>query len=255
MSDKSRRIAQLYDRQASGRLSNEFYGNSGFLNYGYWKADTSTPREACENLMEELLKILPERTGKILDVGCGKGATTRYLAQFFGAENVTGINLSTEQLKLCRQNAPDCTFLEMNATQLKFPDRSFDHVIAVESAFHFDTREDFIKEAYRVLKPNGHLFVADLLMPQGPTRSQPAANFVAGIDDYKRIYERAGFSDVRAEDVTEFCVKGFAKHVERFAKEKKDKGEIRPGMFWLAMAIKRHKESTRTYVLLSATKA
>ena len=40
----------------------------------------------------------------------------------------------------------------MDATELDFRDNSFDSIICVEAAFHFDTREKFVREAYRVLK-------------------------------------------------------------------------------------------------------
>ena len=50
-----------------------------FANYGFWEEDTHTETEACENLMEKLLAFLPEKQGTILDVACGKGATTRHL--------------------------------------------------------------------------------------------------------------------------------------------------------------------------------
>jgi MPBQ/MSBQ methyltransferase len=91
--------------------------------------------------MEKLLAFLPKKEGTILDVACGKGATTRYLLRYFKSENVTGINISEKQLARCRENAPGCTFLLMSATELKFADESFDNISCVEAAFHFVTRE------------------------------------------------------------------------------------------------------------------
>ena len=95
---------------------------------GYWDETTRNKVEACENLMEKLLAFLPKKEGTILDVACGKGATTRYLLRYFKSENVTGINISEKQLARCRENAPGCTFLLMSATELKFADESFDNI-------------------------------------------------------------------------------------------------------------------------------
>ncbi len=41
--------------------------------------------------MEKLMAFIPEKNGTILDVACGKGATTRYLLKYYTPENVTGI--------------------------------------------------------------------------------------------------------------------------------------------------------------------
>ena len=63
----------------------------------------------------------------------------------------------------CRENAPGCTFPLMSTTDLKFPDNSFDNISCVEAAFHFVTREKFLKEAFRMLKPRGQIVLPDVL--------------------------------------------------------------------------------------------
>jgi cyclopropane fatty-acyl-phospholipid synthase-like methyltransferase len=87
---------------------------SDFVNYGYWEPGTLTHEAACENLMERLLAFVIRKDGSILDVACGKGATTRYLLKYYPAESVTGINISEKQLEKCRLNAPNCNFIQMS---------------------------------------------------------------------------------------------------------------------------------------------
>lgn len=60
---------------------------------------------------------------------------------------------------------------EASATEMPVPDASVDCVVALESAFHFRTREVFFREAWRVLKPGGRLVTADIIpMPSAATR-------------------------------------------------------------------------------------
>src|SRR5271166_1338402 len=124
-------INRHYDQRM---FSPNVRGHYDFHNYGYWLPNTRTRRTACENLMEELLSFIPRKEGTILDVACGKGATTRHLLKYYAPEQVTGINISKKQLQRCRVNAPGCKFLMMDATALTFGDNCFDNVICVEAA-------------------------------------------------------------------------------------------------------------------------
>ena len=133
----------------------EYYDSSDFFNFGYWETGTRTQKEAGENLMERLLAFIPSKRGTILDLARGKGETTRYLLHCYCPRDVTGINISYRQLEGCRQNSPRCTFVPMDATSMTFEEDSFDNIIYVEAAFHFDTRETFC------VKPCGSSSPAD----------------------------------------------------------------------------------------------
>src|SRR5262249_40919608 len=156
-------------------FAEEFYGGSDFTNFGYWEPHIRTQKEACENLMEHLLEGIPGKKGSILDVACGKGATTRYLLTYYRPDKVVAINISDKQLENARKNAPGVTFKKMSATELDFDDNSFDNIICVEAAFHFESREDFLKEALRILKPGGRLILSDVLFRTRQARFVPAS--------------------------------------------------------------------------------
>lgn len=225
LSDAARgALNKLYQDRMYDPLIHEYYGDSGFLNFGYREDDTPcSPAEASLQLMQKLLDFIPDKTGKILDVACGVGATTEYLVRHFRPEDVTGIDISDKQLDTCREKLPHCSFRKMNAVDLEFEDRTFNYVICVEAAFHFFTREDFLSEARRVLKPGGMLVLCDALISDEFKQDRPhfcEQNMVANLDDYRKEYERAEFSDIRIVDATRQCWRAFYWDVITFVHQK-----------------------------------
>src|SRR3972149_2667529 len=84
------RLISGYDKWMVDPIQASFFGYSDYYNYGYSTAEALTQRQACENLVEKLLGFIPERTGTILDVACGLGASTRQLLNYYSPADVTG---------------------------------------------------------------------------------------------------------------------------------------------------------------------
>lgn len=188
----------------------------GFFNFGYWKGITDNLEMAQINLIETLASFLTRRSGAVLDVACGKGASTKFLTKYFHPSRITGINISERQLQVCRAIAPECNFELMDATKLAFHDATFDNLLCIEAAFHFQTRRDFLAEAYRVLTPGGRLALSDvvihdlnLLPPKVIERTLatfPPENCLPSLDAYVGDLRKLGFRHVRVEDTTEQSV-------------------------------------------------
>lgn len=112
------------------------------------------------------LKFSAETPIKVLDVGCGIGGTSRYLAKKLGGNaEVTGITLSPNQVArattLAReQGIKNAQFQVMDALNMGFPDNSFDVVWACESGEHMPDKKRYVDEMTRVLKPGGRIVIA-----------------------------------------------------------------------------------------------
>lgn len=206
-------IAALYDQEVL--LSSSEDAASQFMNFGYWHDGTSDKHAAQEHLLDKLIAGIHNREGNILDVACGTGATTRYIARHWSPGHVIGINVSARQIPAGRQDPASPTFLVMDAVALAFADHSFDNVTCVEAAFHFDTRETFLRECLRVLKTGGMLALTDILLHENGHDLLPwwlRSNFVPSLSDYAALVKEAGFSDVDVIDITEQGWMSYARH-------------------------------------------
>lgn len=103
------------------------------------------------------------RFKQALDVACGTGNSTRALAAI--AEQVTAIDNSSAMLALAPK-LPNVTYQVAEAEALPFAAESF-NLVAVFMAFHWFDQRKFLREAHRVLQPNGWLLIYNNLFLGG----------------------------------------------------------------------------------------
>jgi tocopherol O-methyltransferase len=216
-------IKEFYD--ASSSLWESVWGEH--MHHGYYGEDGNYKldrRQAQIDLIEELLKwsgdYTTNRPQAILDVGCGIGGSSLYLAEKFGAR-VTGITLSPVQANRAKERAraagleDKADFQVANALEMPFADNSFDLVWSLESGEHMPDKVKFLQECYRVLKPGGKLiFVTWCHRPTTATTPLTADEqrhlqdiyrvyclpYVISLPEYTEIVTQCGFKDLHVDD-------------------------------------------------------
>lgn len=188
------------------------------LHYGYWDGNTKNFHEALLNIN----KILSAKAGiikhhKVLDAGCGIGGSSLWLAKNIGC-NVTGISLSARQV----ETASDLTknenlqslsiFEQQDFTATNYEAESFDIVWAIESVCHANDKSKFINEAYRLLKKDGRLILADFFKQENLAEKDAALikqwangwaiNDFETIEKFNEQLKNAGFINTTIEDAT-----------------------------------------------------
>ena len=159
------RIQKFYD--TSSGLWEMIWGEH--MHHGYYGptgGERKDGRQAQIELIEQLLKWARVRQAdRILDVGCGIGGSSLYLAKKLNG-TATGITLSPVQASRATKRAESAglvfgtEFKVADALNMPFADNSFDLVWSLESGEHMPDKQKFLEECYRVLMPGGTLVMA-----------------------------------------------------------------------------------------------
>ena len=126
---------------------------------------------------------------RILDLGCGTGTLALLLKSQNPTARVAAIDADPQILGIARDKAAraglDIDFHQAMSESLPFPDASFDHVFS-SLLFHHLTRNQklgTLAEVRRILRPGGHLLIADFGRPQNPAM-RAAFYFVQVFDGF-----------------------------------------------------------------------
>jgi demethylmenaquinone methyltransferase/2-methoxy-6-polyprenyl-1,4-benzoquinol methylase len=158
---------------------------------------------------------------QVLDVCCGTGDLA--LADHEAGGNVTGLDFSERMLARARRKSDAIEWVRGDATELPFPEDTFDAVTVGFGVRNLEDLESGLRELARVLRPGGRLGCLEITRPTGAIRPffrlwfdglVPLAGRVLpggsaytylpasvkrfpGPEDLAAVMERAGFSTIR----------------------------------------------------------
>jgi len=150
---------------------------------------------------------------RVLEIGCGIGGASRYLAEAMGCR-VSAIDITPECIDVARELTRRCglgakiEFRQADATELPFGNTQFDHVWSHNVTMNIKDKAKLTAEVARVLKPGGHYSCWELAGCAGkapyfplPWASDPSSSFLATPEDMIATIERGGLKLLRHIDL------------------------------------------------------
>lgn len=223
-------IADLYD-ESSG-IWEDIWGDH--MHHGYYEPQSSVElsdhRAAQIRMIEKALSFAAisedpaKKPTSIVDVGCGIGGSSRYLAKKYGA-TAKGITLSPVQAERAQALADaqglgdKVSFQVADALNQPFPDGQFDLVWSMESGEHMPNKEKFVGELARVAAPGGTIILVTWchrnLSPSEESLTPEEKELLNKIckafylpawcstADYVKLLQSNSLQDIKAEDWSE----------------------------------------------------
>ena len=141
----------------------------------------------------------------VLEVGSGRGGGASYIARHFNPRSMQGLDLSSKAVRFCQgfyKEIPNLAFGTGDAEALELEDGSCDVLINIESSHNYSNMGEFVSEAHRVLRPEGHFLLADMRIP-------------ADLEILKKMLSEAGFGLISEEDITQNVLSALDKDNDR----------------------------------------
>jgi tocopherol O-methyltransferase len=211
------KVRKFYD--LGSPLYLDVYGKH--IHDGYYITGKETKEEAQENLIKLMAeKARIKKHARILDVGCGMGGSSIWLAENFGAVT-TGITISPVQMDIAKKSAQDrkakSSFLLMNAENMHFPG-TFDVIWVLAAMTHFQHQESFLKSTTNFLNKKGKFIIFDWMLCEN-TADLQNDQYIKPVSEgmllaslhpmsaYLKWFMQYGYRVIYSEDITAHTIK------------------------------------------------
>lgn len=189
------------------------------LHYGYWDENTKSHHQALINKNQVLYDLAGiSETDHVLDAGCGIGGSSIWMAKQHGNQ-MTAITISKQQTihaaqHAKRQGVADKTdFQVSDFCQTPFADEYFDVIWGLESVCHALNKGDFLKEAFRLLRPGGRIVVCDGFITRREFSDDEWEDIVTCLNgwavpnlcsrnEFTELLEQNHFTNINYKDIT-----------------------------------------------------
>ena len=155
-------------------------------------------------LVSKVLEAIARKEGgggRLLDIGCGCGDKTTLLS--LKAKEVIGLDLQNIFYKPWVSSK--LSFCRADALHLPISDQTFDYIVSFDVLEHIEHDVGFVRETWRVLKPNGTLII------ETPNRDRLSSRILRVFNRRTSTFPRCYGNDL---------VLGPILHVREYTKEK-----------------------------------
>jgi cyclopropane fatty-acyl-phospholipid synthase-like methyltransferase len=218
------RVADYYDANTRRFMRFGENSNDGAIHRGVWMPDVSTTAEAADTVnrlvIERLRDHVPAGAGRVLDLGCGVGATVIQLAEAMDAQ-VTGVTISRVQAEIAaRRLAAESLTERCQVVRADFADLPaeprYHAMVGIESVVHSSSLAELIPSLAARLHPGGRMVLCDDWMTDKdrglPARERCLEQFRAGwrigslhtVAEFAAMAERAGLRLSEDLDLTSY---------------------------------------------------
>ena len=167
------------------------------------------------SIAEQTIRKMELRAGeRVLDLSCGAGWATRILARLVGDGpqgfgQVVGLDISDEMVRRARVASKDfdnIMFVWGAAEKIPWEENFFDKVLSVEAFYYYPDQDRALHELFRVMAPNGRLFILINLYKENPYSLRWVNELKVPVharseNEYVEMLKAHAFEDVRAEHI------------------------------------------------------
>lgn len=261
----------------------EFWSNDYNMHFGYFVPFKTNPFKR-DSMLNEMNNQVTKRLNidktknRLIDLGCGMGATMRFALKHYKNLTAYGVTLSDFQAQKGNEllKGKNGIILKENYNNTSFQSSTFDSAVAIESFCHSGHNFNSLKEMHRLLKPGGRFVMADAFLKKDKSQLCKGGKYAYNklcnhwslekLETHqfiKKSLETLGFKDIKVEDASfrvapsvlhvPFAIAGFIlKKLFRFKSLKRESLHNLKGSFF-ALLSGLHIKSFGYYII-SATK-